>query len=91
MHRYHFPMAPKERPISELGSVLTHGNGWRARVQIDGKQIVGPKRATKKEAEADLALARQSTSRDEFVQCLQEMLATVKKEQPVKVLCAQAQ
>ena len=84
MHRYHFPMAPKERPISELGSVVTHGNGWRARVLIDGKQIIGPQRATKKEAGADLALARQRASRDEFAQCLQEMRAAVKNEKPVK-------
>ena len=77
-------MAPKQVPISELGAPASHGNGYRAQANINGIIVFGPQRATKKEAEADLALARQSTSRDAYARCFQEMRAAVKKEEPVK-------
>ena len=77
-------MAPKEKPISELGSVARHGNGWRARVLIGGKEITGPQRETKQEAQADLDRARQCASRNEMEKCLQEVRAAVKQEKPVK-------
>ena len=77
-------MAPKEQPISKLGAAVPHRNGWRGQVNISGTTTRGPQRDTKKEAEADLALARQSTSRDAYARCFQEMRAAVKKEEPVK-------
>ena len=77
-------MAPKQVPIAKLGAPKNNGNGWRAQAKIDDRNVYGPQRATKKEAEADLALARQSTSRDAYARCFQEMRAAVKKEEPVK-------
>ena len=68
----------------DIGAPAENRNGWRAQVKIGDRTIRGPQRATKKEAEADLALARQSTSRDAYARCLQEMRAAVKKEKPVK-------
>ena len=77
-------MAPKELQISDLGKPAKHGNGWRAQANINGIIVRGPQRDTKEEAWADVALARQSTSREAYTQCLQEMRAAVKKEEPVK-------
>ena len=77
-------MAPKQVPISELGAPALHGNGYRAQANINGIIVFGPQRATKKETWADVYLARQSTSREAYARCLQEMLAAVKKEEPVK-------
>ena len=77
-------MAPKQVQISELGAPAQSRNGWRAQAKIDRIVVFGPQRATKKEAWADVALARQSTSREAYARCLQEMRAAVKKEQPVK-------
>ena len=70
-------MAPKQVPISELGAPAKNGNGWRAQAKIDGIIAFGPQRATKKEAWADVALARQSTSREAYARCLEQMRATV--------------
>ena len=77
-------MAPKQVQISELGAPAKNGNGWRAQAKIDGIVVFGPQRDTKKKAWADVALARQSTSREAYARCLQEMRAAVKKEKPVK-------
>ena len=77
-------MAPKEQPISELGALVQHGNGWRVEVKINRRTQYGPQRATRSEAESDRARARQSTSRNEYEECLQKMRAAVKKEKPVK-------
>ena len=77
-------MAPKQVPISKLGAPANHGSGWRAQANIDGRIVRGPQRDTEEEAWADVALAQQSTSRDAYARCLQEMRAAVKKEEPVK-------
>ena len=70
-------MAPKLKAVSELGTVVEHGNGWRAWVRF-GRDVVvaGPVhygRAARREAEADLAQARQASTRDEMQRCLQYM------------------
>ena len=77
-------MAPKEVQISDLGKPAKHGNGWRAQARINRIIVFGPQRDTEKKAWADVALARQSTSREAYARCLQEMRAAVKKEQPIK-------
>ena len=77
-------MAPKQVQISELGAPATNGNGWRAQAKIDGIIVRGPQRDTKQEAWADVALARQSTSREAYARCLEEMRAASKKEKPVR-------
>ena len=70
-------MAPKLKAVSELGTVVEYGNGWRAWVRF-GRDVVvaGPVhygRAARREAEADLAQARQASTRDEMQRCLQYM------------------
>ena len=77
-------MAPKERPISELGAPEKHRNGWRVRVKISGRKTNGPQRETKSEAEADLDRARQSASRNEMEKCLQEMREPAPQAREVK-------
>ena len=77
-------MAPKEVQISDLGKPAKHRNGWRAQANINGIIVRGPQRDTEKKAWADVALARQSTSREAYARCLQEMRVAVKKEKPVK-------
>ena len=63
-------MAPPHKPITDLGSVAANGNGWRARVQLDGINSDGPQRATQSEAQADLDRARQCKSRADMANCL---------------------
>ena len=83
-HRYYLSMAPKQTPISKLGAVVKHGNGWRVRIQISGRKINGPLREAESDAQADLERARQCASRNEMEKCLQEMRAAAKQETPVK-------
>ena len=65
-------MAPKLKAVSELGIVVEHGNGWRVQVRLGHDCIViGPTRYgsdSRSKAEADLAQARQASTRDEM-QC----------------------
>ena len=70
-------MAPKRKAVSELGTVAEHGNGWRAWVKLGCDRVVfGPThygRAGRREAEADLAQARQASTREEMQSCLQNL------------------
>ena len=66
-------MAPKERPVSRMGSVADNGNGARARVEIAGRKIDGPQRATRAEARADLEQARQCATRERMVRDLKQL------------------
>ena len=70
-------MAPKQKLVSELGTVAQHGNGWRAWVKLGCDRVVcGPThvgRAGRREAEADLAQARQASTREEMQYCLQNL------------------
>ena len=59
-------MAPPCKSTEQLGSVASHGNGYRARVKVDGKRCDGPQRATRAEAQADLDRARKCKSRAEM-------------------------
>ena len=59
-------MPPRGRSIADFGAVAEHGNGWRARLQLDGKKSDGPQRATRAEAQEDLHGARQRNSRLEM-------------------------
>ncbi len=69
-------MAPKSKAISQLGGPAENGNGWRARVNIDGINADGPQRGTRAEAQDDLDRARQCASRNE----MQKYLALLAKQ-----------
>ena len=64
------------RSLSDLGAISTHGNGWRARVNIDGTRSSGPLRASEAEARADLERARQSATREEMSKYLEDCCRT---------------
>ena len=60
------------RVACQLGSVQKHGTGWRARVLC----VTGPTRygwGARTKAEADLAQARQASTREEMRQCLRDI------------------
>jgi hypothetical protein len=59
-------MPPRRKSIADLGAISAHGNGWRARLQLDGKKLDGPQRSTRAEAQEDLDRARQCNSRSEM-------------------------
>ena len=73
-------MAPKSKSITELGTVARNGNGWRARVQVDRRNLDGPQRATQVEAQVDLDRARQSLSRGEMLTFLSSLAQQVRGE-----------
>ena len=67
-----------KRAVCELGSVQKNGNGWRVQVCF-GRDVVvyGPTHngpAAGRKAEADLAQARQASTREEFQQRLRDMM-----------------
>ena len=70
-------MAPKQKAVSELGTVVYNGNGWRARVKFDrdlvaaGPTHYGP--AARRKAEADLVHARRASTRDEMQRVLRNL------------------
>ena len=51
-------MAPKLKPVSEAGHVAEHGNGFRARIKINGNYTCGRTHPTRELAQADLNAAR---------------------------------
>ena len=65
-------MAPKQKPLSAFGSIQEHGHQFRATTliydscDVVGVRTYGPSRETRAAAEADLAHARQASSRDEM-------------------------
>ena len=59
-------MPPPSKSVDCLGTVAGHGNGWRARAKMDGRNVDGPQRATQSEARTDLERARQCKSRTEM-------------------------
>ena len=71
-------MAPKKE-VNCLRAVQEHGDGWRTEVANVGK---GPARALYSEAAADLALARQASSRDEMQRVLRQLVAGTHLEEP---------
>jgi len=55
---------PRLKRLSELGSALEHGNGFRARIKLARReQHIGPLRHTEAEALSDLAEMRGANSR----------------------------
>jgi hypothetical protein len=70
-------MAPKLKAVSELGTVVENGNGCRAWLRLGRDLVVtGPThygRAARREAEADLAQARQASTRDEMQRRLRNL------------------
>ena len=81
-------MAPPHKSVAELGTVAEHGNGWRARVKLDGQYRDGPQRATCAEAQADLDAARQCTSREEMSKFLTSGAQSMKRPRQMDPLCA---
>ena len=75
------PTTVKQNPMCTFGSVVPHRNGWRARVEVDGRKTSGPQRETRAGAQDDLDRARHCESRHEMQQCLREL---IKKEKQVK-------
>jgi hypothetical protein len=77
----------QQKQIADFGAPAANGNGWRARIQIDGRKVDGPQRATRVEAEVDLDRARQCASRDEMSKFLISLAQELRKnsgvEQPV--------
>ena len=73
-------MAPKAKPLAELGSVEKHGNGWRAKIRMDKGTTLGPQRGTRAAGQADLDTARQSASRCDMVRCLASLAQQVTGE-----------
>ena len=70
-------MPPPRRPVYNLGAISRrHGNGWRVRVKIDGSQSFGPLRASEAEARADLERARQSATREDMTNYLEDCCRT---------------
>ena len=71
-------MGWKAKAVSEFGSVQKHGNGWRVRVDVGCALVVsGPpyyRLAARRKAEADLAQARQASTREEMQPCLRDMV-----------------
>ncbi len=68
-------MPPKEKAVSESGSVALNGNGALARLQVAGRKVNGPQRGTRAEAQADLDQARQCASREEMATLLEQLRA----------------
>jgi hypothetical protein len=68
-------MPPHEIAVSNCGSVASHGNGARARLQVAGRKVNGPQRGSRAEAEADLDRARQCASREEMATFLEQLRA----------------
>ena len=60
-------MAPKAKPVAEVGSVNAHKGGFRARVRLGAAAFRGPTRATEAEATADLNAARDGASSKEDI------------------------
>ena len=59
-------MPPKQKSPKQLGDVNEYGDGWRVVAKIDGKQIQGPKRRKKGQAQNDLLSARRCETRQEM-------------------------
>ena len=60
----------KAKAIPQLGSISTHGNGWRVAAAPMGQTIYGPYRCDKREAESDLKRAREAQTREQFCSIL---------------------
>ena len=70
-------MPPRQKAVSELGSVASIGNGFRVSLQLArGTVIVGPQRGNRAEAQADLDRGRQCASREEMATLFEQLRAT---------------
>ena len=66
-------MPPRAKSIADFGAVAAHGNGWRARLQLDRKKVDGPQRSERAEAQEDLDRARQCNSRSDMKKYLESL------------------
>ena len=76
-YRFASAMAPKglkQTPICKLGRVQqTQSSQWRARAWLDGRNVCGPHRSQETEAQADLQLARATSSRMDMADLLDRL------------------
>ena len=67
-------MAPKLKPIGELGFVAQEQCGqWRACACLCGKMVRGPSRPQKSAAQADLQMARSASTRADMAVVLDRL------------------
>jgi len=68
-------MPPKgaERSPSLLGNAQPHDAGWRVRAMISGRDVYGPYRTQKAEAERDLVHARSAQTQEEYYTILKQL------------------
>ena len=71
-------MPPKHKPIAQLGAVVQHGNGWRAKLCIANRIQRGPTRSTNAAAQIDLHQARRCADRESMAKCLATLLEQVR-------------
>ena len=71
------PMAPKQKPVSQAGHITEHGNGFRARIKINGTYTNGRTHPTRELAQADLNAARAgATSHGDVAVALKKHLSS---------------
>ena len=67
-------MAPKQKPLSDLGVVARKGNGWRAVMKLSStSRFYAPVRDSQKAAEEDLHLMRAAASRDDVPRVVKDL------------------
>jgi len=82
-------MAPKPKPLNELGGIVCHGSRWRVYVRLGrATQVVGPSRDSRIEAEADRCAIRAAATREDVPRIMQRLssataLPAVVEEIPV--------
>ena len=64
--------------LETVGRTTQHGPGWRATAKL-GRQIKGPTRALRSEAEDDLTRARAARTREEFGKILERLREAAQK------------
>ena len=69
-------MPPRQKSVSELGHVQPHGNGFRVKLKLEERSLIGPTRLTEADAETDLVNMRTLGSRDAIPEFLQGLRAT---------------
>ena len=66
------------KPVSQLGSVRSHGNGWRVVATIEDRTICGPYRVNKSDADIDLNQVRTAKTRREYAGILWQLKETIR-------------
>ena len=67
------PLKGSKKAPSCLGAVNLHDSGWRVVATVGGHAVYGPIRLQKRDADADLALARSAQTQEEYCSILKQM------------------